>query len=74
MAHELEAWLLALRDTIGGECAGTITFLPKDANPQIARAGEVLWLHDQRLAVILDELPRRPMLAGQNGLPCHSQV
>ena len=58
----------ALLDAIGGECAGAITLLPKDAVPQVASAGEVSWLDDQRLSVILDELPRRPMLAGQDGL------
>lgn len=58
----------ALLDAIGGECAGAITFLPKDAVPQTGSEGEVLWLDDQRLSVILDELPRRPMLAGQDGL------
>lgn len=58
----------ALLDAIGGECAGAITLLPKDAVPQVAGAGEVSWLDDQRLSAILDELPRRPMLAGQDGL------
>lgn len=58
----------ALLDAIGGECAGAVTLLPKDAAPQIAGAGEVSWLDDQRLSAILDELPRRPMLAGQDGL------
>lgn len=58
----------ALLNAIGGECAGAITFLPKDAVPQIGSEGEVQWLDDQKLSVILDELPRRPMLAGQDGL------
>ena len=58
----------ALLDAIGGECAGAITLLPNDAVPPIASAGEVSWLDDQRLSVILDELPRRPMLAGEDGL------
>ena len=58
----------ALLDAIGGECAGAVSLLPKDALPQVAGAGEVSWLNDQRLSAILDELPRRPMLAGQDGL------
>ncbi len=58
----------ALLDAIGGECAGAVTLLPKDAVPPIAGPGEVSWLNDQRLSAILDELPRRPMLAGQDGL------
>lgn len=58
----------ALLDAIGGECAGAISLLPKDTVPPVASAGEVSWLDDQRLSAILDELPRRPMLAGQDGL------
>lgn len=58
----------ALLNAIGGECAGAITFLPKDAAPQMGGKGKVQWLDDQRLVDILDELPRRPMLAGQDGL------
>ena len=58
----------ALLDAIGGECAGAVTLLPKDVVPPIAGPGEVSWLNDQRLSAILDELPRRPMLAGQDGL------
>lgn len=58
----------ALLNAIGGECAGAITFLPKGAFPRMSHWGDVQWLDDQQLATILDVLPRRPMLAGQDGL------
>lgn len=65
----------ALLDHIGGECAGAVTFLePGQALPQTNGAGatgapgDVEWLSDQKLLALLDELPRRPMLAGDDGL------
>ena len=65
----------ALLDHIGGECAGAVTFLePGQALPQTNGAGatgapgDVDWLSDQKLLALLDELPRRPMLAGDEGL------
>jgi len=59
----------ALLDHIGGECAGAVTFLePGQALPVPARNGDVQWLSDEQVVAILDELPRRPMLAGNEGL------
>lgn len=58
----------ALLDAIGGECAGAVTFLESDQAHLPTHAGEIEWLDDQQLASILDELPRRPMLAGKDGL------
>ncbi len=59
----------ALLDHIGGECAGAVTFLePGQALPVPTRNDDVQWLSDQEVVAILDELPRRPMLAGQDGL------
>ena len=59
----------ALLDHIGGECAGAVTFLkPGHQLPHPAMGGEVEWLNDDELISILDELPRRPMLAGKDGL------
>lgn len=59
----------ALLDHIGGECAGAVTFLePGQPLPQPAEGGEVEWLSDDEIIAILDELPRRPMLAGKDGL------
>ena len=59
----------ALLDHIGGECAGAVTFLePGQALPVPTRNGDVQWLSDEEVVAILDELPRRPMLAGKHGL------
>jgi serine/threonine-protein kinase HipA len=59
----------ALLDQIGGECAGAVTFLePGEALPVPTLNGDVQWLSDDDVVAILDELPRRPMLAGKEGL------
>jgi serine/threonine-protein kinase HipA len=58
----------ALLDHIGGECAGAVTFLaPGQILPAPAQ-DDVQWLSDDEVVAILDELPRRPMLAGKEGL------
>ena len=57
----------ALLEHIGGECAGAVTFLkPGQALP--VRGDDVQWLSDEEVVALLDELPRRPMLAGKDGL------
>ena len=59
----------ALLDHIGGECAGAVTFLePGQFLPAPTRGDDVQWLNDEGVIAILDELPRRPMLAGKVGL------
>lgn len=59
----------ALLDHIGGECAGAVTFLkPGQALPKPTQGDDVQWLNDEEVIAILDELPRRPMLAGKDGL------
>lgn len=59
----------ALLDHIGGECAGAVTFLkPGQALPAATGNDDVQWLSDDEVVAILDELPRRPMLAGKDGL------
>lgn len=59
----------ALLDHIGGECAGAVTFLePGQPLRSPAEGGDVQWLNDEEVIAILDELPRRPMLAGKDGL------
>lgn len=51
-----------------GRCAGAVTFLqPGQALPAPAHGEDVQWLSDEEVIAILDELPRRPMLAGQDG-------
>lgn len=59
----------ALLEHIGGECAGAVTFVhPGQDAPVPTRGDDIQWLSDDELAAILDELPRRPMLAGEDGL------
>jgi len=59
----------ALLDHIGGECAGAVTFLePGQTLPAQNQQGDVQWLSEKEVVAILDELPRRPMLAGNDGL------
>jgi serine/threonine-protein kinase HipA len=57
----------AMLEQIGGECAGAVTFIP---------AGETLRERDQKyrhltnheLADVLKQLPRRPLMAGEDGV------
>lgn len=59
----------ALLRHIGGECAGAVTFLEPGQNLfSSARKDEVQWLSDEEVVAVLDELPRRPMLAGDDAL------
>jgi serine/threonine-protein kinase HipA len=59
----------ALLDHIGGECAGAVTFLePGQSLRAPVEGDDVQWLGDEDVIAILDELPRRPMLAGKDGL------
>lgn len=58
----------ALLQAIGGECAGAITFLPTDQSLVRSGAESVQWLDEEQLLALIDELPRRPMLAGREGL------
>ncbi|MEO7934976.1 MAG: type II toxin-antitoxin system HipA family toxin [Dokdonella sp.] len=59
----------ALLDHIGGECAGAVTFLESGQTlAATSQHGDVQWLGDGDVVAILDELPRRPMLAGEDGL------
>jgi len=59
----------ALLDHIGGECAGAVTFLaPGQALPVPAHSDDIQWLCDEEVVAMLDEIPRRPMLAGKHGL------
>lgn len=59
----------ALLDGIGGECAGAITLLPQGQFPAAQDAEPtVQWLDDDQLVKVLDEMPLRPMRAGDDGL------
>jgi serine/threonine-protein kinase HipA len=56
----------ALLAALGGECAGAVSLLPCDAEPE--RGGEYVPLSDEEFAQIVEELPRRPLLAGERGI------
>jgi len=57
----------AMLERIGGECAGAVTFLPKGvALPELSRSYRKL--SAEELADILRELPKRPLLAGDEGI------
>lgn len=57
----------ALLDKIGGECAGAVTFLPEGQKP-LEQKEEYRVLSPGELAEILRMLPRRPLMAGDEGV------
>jgi serine/threonine-protein kinase HipA len=59
----------ALLDSLGGECAGAVTLLEPNLPPQTPDTPrEVRWLDHAQLLQVLDEMPLRPMRAGDDGL------
>ena len=71
----------ALLDGIGGECAGAVTLLEPGQTPfagdaiNASNAGNagsienaVRWLSRADLVAVLDDMPRRPMLAGEQDM------
>jgi len=57
----------AMLEQIGGECAGAISFLPEDEKiPE--NDDRYRELNDDELAKILREPPRRPLMAGEDGI------
>ena len=59
----------ALLESLGGECAGAVTLLEPGQLPQAFNAPrEVRWLNHAQLLQVLDEMPLRPMRAGEDGL------
>ncbi len=61
-----------LLELIGGDCAGAVSLRPAGSGPENGDGSRVQsgveWLDCQQLALLLDELPRRPMLAGRDGM------
>jgi serine/threonine-protein kinase HipA len=57
----------AMLEKIGGECAGAVTFIPA-GEPLPERNYRYRVLSAKDLAEILRELPRRPLLAGEDGI------
>jgi len=59
----------SLLDRLGGEVAGALEFLPPDTSPIPSQAASSPKpLNTSELANLLAELPRRPLLAGTEGL------
>lgn len=58
----------AMLERIGGECAGAVTLLPEDAPTPSVGATRVRELSEEELEHIVVELPRRPLMAGRDGL------
>lgn len=56
----------ALLEAIGGECAGAISLLPEAVEPPMS--GGYKALGDDALEQRLRDLPKQPMLAGEQGL------
>lgn len=59
----------ALLDAIGGDCAGALTLLPPGRRPRAA-SGKTSYRHlpADALERILDRLPGKPLLAGEEGV------
>lgn len=57
-----------LLEHLGGEVAGALTLLPEGEAPTPPSAAAPKLLDDDRLIQLLDHLPLRPMLAGEDGL------
>ncbi|MEE9253386.1 MAG: type II toxin-antitoxin system HipA family toxin [Pseudomonadales bacterium] len=57
----------AMLERIGGECAGAMTFVP-EGEPPPEPDDEYRELSDDELADILRTLPKRPLLAGEEGV------
>jgi serine/threonine-protein kinase HipA len=58
----------AMLERIGGECAGAVSLLPEGGEPPARRDVRVRRLGDRELAGLVAELPRRPLMAGEDGL------
>jgi len=58
----------AILERIGGECAGAVTLLPDGATPPDAGERPVRPLSETELEETIAELPRRPLLAGREGV------
>lgn len=57
----------AMLEQIGGECAGAVTFIPSGESLPERNYG-YRQLSSQKLAEIFRQLPRRPLMAGEDGI------
>ena len=58
----------AMLERIGGECAGAVSLLPEAMPSPVPPTGNFRWLDEVELLKIIEELPKRPLMAGEAGL------
>ena len=58
----------AMLERIGGECAGAVSLLPEGVPPPAAGDMRMHELNEKELQEIIAELPRRPLMAGKEGV------
>ena len=58
----------AMLERIGGECAGAVSLFPEGSGPTDSSSTEYRELTKQELQQIIAELPRRPLMAGTEGV------
>lgn len=58
----------AMLERIGGECAGAVSLLPEGAPPPALGEKCMRELSEKELQDVIGELPRRPLMAGREGL------
>ncbi len=58
----------AMLERIGGECAGAVSLLPEGALPPMPGETRMRELNEKEMVDIVAELPRRPLMAGREGL------
>jgi serine/threonine-protein kinase HipA len=58
----------AMLERIGGECAGAVSLLPEDMAPPDLADTRLRELSEKELQEVVAELPRRPLMAGQEGV------
>jgi serine/threonine-protein kinase HipA len=57
----------SLLEQLGGECAGAVSLLPMEEQP-VVRSGGMRELSDEELKDVVELLPTRPFLVGEEGL------
>ncbi len=66
--HVSDQNVFGLLKGIGGDCAGAVTLLTPGEQPIVPpHADSIRWLDDEELVRLIDEMPKRPMLAGEDG-------
>lgn len=58
----------ALLKAIGGDCAGAVSFFPAGVVPEFASSGVYRELSDEEAGAVLDNLEKRPLDIGEEGL------